>query len=100
MNRNVDLPGERLQLIDGGRTINVGGSQERATALALEEKCELSGECRFSRSLQTGDQDDLRKLLSFVDLHMDIPKEEYEFIVEDLDELLARRHGREHLLIG
>ena len=58
---DVDLLRQRLQLLDGGRTIHVGRDQERRLLLQLEPLGELARRGRLARALQPDQQDDRRR---------------------------------------
>ena len=45
IDRDVQGPAERLQLVHGGRAVRIGGDEQRLTALAHDPACELGGGC-------------------------------------------------------
>ena len=57
----VDLLAERLELLDGGRTVDVGGDEQRAPALFFEPQREFAGLRRLAGALQTDEHDDRRR---------------------------------------
>ena len=57
------LFGHRLELFDGGRTINVGGHRENLLALRFDEVLgQLASARRLARALKTGEKDDSGRL--------------------------------------
>ena len=96
---HLDLLGDGFQLLDGGRTIDVAGNQQRfALFLAvLEAVGEFAGESGFTGTLQTRHQDDggvaLDAECGFLAAH-----ELGQLVVDDLDHQLAGVDGIDHVL--
>ncbi len=51
-NRNVDLPAEGLQLLDGGRPVDVGSHQERKPAFLSQKRRQFCSMCGLTGTLQ------------------------------------------------
>jgi hypothetical protein len=69
-------------------------------ALALEPAAELSGQCRLTGALETGQHDDRRRGLGHPDA-AGLPAEDAdELLVDDLDDLLRRVQRTGHLGAG
>src|SRR5665213_2287437 len=84
------LAGQHPQLLDGGGTLEVGTHQERVAALLFEPAGQL-GRCRgLARALESGQQDDRRGSAGVPDLEGLPPEDGDQFLVDDLDDLLAR----------
>ena len=64
---DVQLLAEDLELIDGGRTVDVGRDQQRALVLLLEEAGQLADGGRLARALQADQHDAGRALLRELD---------------------------------
>ena len=58
VDRHADLLADDLELIDGGRPLEVGGDEHRLDALLLEHPGELAAGGRLSASLQTAHHHD------------------------------------------
>src|SRR5204862_3686450 len=54
---NLDLAAELLELIDRGRTLQIGGDERGLLALLAQQQRELRGGGRLARPLQAGQQD-------------------------------------------
>src|SRR5690606_34507956 len=60
VNGDVDLLPERLQLVDRGRTVDVGGDQERVAPLLPQVDRELTGVGGLTGPLETDQHQNLR----------------------------------------
>ena len=58
VDRDVDLLAERLQLVDGGGAVDVGGDQQRIAALLAQVHGELAGVGRLAGALQADQHQD------------------------------------------
>ena len=95
----ADLPRQRLQLLDRGRTINVGRYQQNfLLVLALDEARELRRRRRLARSLQTGQQNHRRRLRCEIERRARAAHQCGELAVNDPDQRLTRRQRADHLL--
>ena len=54
VDRHADALGQRDELVDGGRTVDVGGDQHRALAVLLEQLGQLGAGRGLARALQAG----------------------------------------------
>ena len=52
IDRNAKLLAEHVQLLDGGRTLQVGGDEHRLAAALLDQPAELAAGGRFAGALQ------------------------------------------------
>ena len=90
--RHVELAAERLQLLDGGRAIDIGGDQERLLLVRLLEPAgELAARGRLARALQAAHHDAGRALLGPLELGVDRAHHLDELVLADRDERLLRR---------
>ncbi len=97
--RDVNLVRERLELVNGGGTIDVGSRQHGISiVLLLQIPCQFGAERGFARTLQSGDQDYRGRGMGYADIHPFLPQNFSQFVVYDLGELLARIDGGQHLL--
>ena len=88
---DVHLLAEDLQLIDGGRPVHVGGDQQRALVLLLEEARQLADGGRLARALQADQHDPGRALLRELDAAVDRPHQLDELVVAQLHEVVLGR---------
>ena len=95
--RHVDLTTERAELLDGGRTLEVGADEQRLAALRLEPQRQLAGGGGLAGALQTGHQDDGRRLGGVLDRQRLAAEDAGQLVVDGLDDLLA---GVERLRAG
>jgi len=91
--RDIDLATERAQLLDRGGTLQVGSHQQRLATLRLEPTGQLGGAGGLARSLETRHQDDGRWLAGIGDFQRVAAEDCRQFLVDDLDDLLARVEG-------
>ena len=88
-----------LQLVDGGRAVDIAGHQHGAAALLDEVFGQLGGVGRFTIALQTAEHDDGLPLVlddqlrSFLAAH-----QSDQLLVDDLDHLLGRGQALHDLL--
>ena len=59
---DAGLPAEHPELLDGGGPLQVGADEQRVPALLAEPAGELGRGGRLARALQSGEQDDGRRL--------------------------------------
>ena len=98
---DVDVAAYRLtnhlQLLDGSRTVDVAGHQQRILVLArLQHVGQLAAERRLTRTLQTRHQDDGRAVLQ-LQLHGLAAHQLGQLVVHNLHHQLAGLHGSEHV---
>ena len=89
--REIDLLAERLQLLDRGRTVDVGGDQQRLRALLFQTQRELAGLRRLTRALQTDQHDDRRRRVGELQARLRAAEQLDQLVVDDLDDRLRRR---------
>jgi len=91
IDRHIELCAERLELIDGRRSVDVAGDKTRRPILGLELSSELGGGGRFSRSLETDHHHDGWRNGAELEALAPFSEHRGELVVHDFDELLARR---------
>ena len=85
---DVERLAEGLELVGGGRTVRVGGDEERPAALADEVAGELRRGRRLARALEADERDD-RRVAAEVERPVAGAEERDELVVDDLHDLLA-----------
>ena len=93
----LDRRRDNFQLLARGGTINVHRDEQGAVSTVLQPIGELAGGGGLARALQTGHQDDSRRLRSEFQLGCIFAESLDQFVAEDLDDLLAGRKGGHHL---
>ena len=92
------LGGHGLELLDGRRAVHVARDGEHLLFALLDQVLgQLGGGGGFTRTLQTGHQDDRRRLGREVDVGHALAHGGGEFSVDDAHQDLARREGAHHL---
>jgi hypothetical protein len=99
---DADLRAENLQLLHCGGAVGIERGHQHALALALLEALgELGGGCRLARALKADHQDRRGRV---VDLEgagiLRAGQHTDQLVVDDLDDLLARRDRLGHGLAG
>ena len=94
---NIELRAHDLQLLDGRRTVNVAGDEQRIFVLLFEKARELCAVGRFARALKTDQHHDRGRLGGHVDLLVVASHERRELFVHDLHDHLCRRQALEHI---
>ena len=61
VDRDVELLAERLELVGGGRSVRVGGDEQRPAALLDDVPRELGRRRRLARALEADERDDRRR---------------------------------------
>src|SRR5712691_11411106 len=51
--RDLDLPSELLELVDGGRALQVGGHERRLPSFLAQQQRQLRSSRRLARALET-----------------------------------------------
>ena len=87
--RHVDLAAQRAQLLDGGRTLQVGAHEQWLPALALEPASQLGAIGRLAGTLKSGHQHHGGWATGIRDLEGLATEHGGELGVDDLDDLLA-----------
>ena len=95
---HVDLPAQRLKLIDSRRTVQVGRYQHRKLARLLQVPRQLRGRRRLAGTVQPDHQDHRRRGRPRHDLALTAVEDGRKLLVRDLDHLLARTQALEHVL--
>ncbi len=95
--RNIDGPAKRLELIDGGRSLEICRDEQRLLSLRLDFLRQLCGGRGLTRALQANHQDleRCRALLQFRCFGADGPD---QLFVDDLDHLLTRSYRLRYIL--
>ena len=85
----VDLVGDGLELLDRGRSLQVGGAEHDAAPALLEVPRELAAGCGLARALQPAHHDDGRPGADAHDARLAVAAEELdEPLMDDADHLL------------
>src|SRR5687768_2770171 len=92
---NVELLAERLELVDRGRPIDIGGDESRLTAFGLELARQLGRRGRFPGALQADHHDDGRRHRAQLQTLASLAQHRGELVVDDLHQLLGGRYGLE-----
>ena len=90
---HVDALAQRLQLVDGRGTIDVGGDEHRRLAVFLEQLGELGAGGRLAGALQAGQEDHSGRMAAEGKLGVAAAHELDELFVHDLHDLLRRREA-------
>ena len=90
VHRHVQRTAKRLELIDRGRTIDVGRHQSRRLVLEHQLACELAGGGRLARPLQADHHDDRRRHGAHLEPLAPFAEHGGELVVDDLHQLLSR----------
>jgi hypothetical protein len=96
---HLGLVGHDRELLDGGRTADVGGHHQGMAALPFEPASELSRRGGLARPLQPEQQHDAGSAGVFGEAALGIAKEGEHLVADDLDDLLTGRQALEHCLI-
>jgi len=88
--RHGVLLGQRAQLLDGGRALEVGADQQRVAALLLEPAGQLGRAGGLARALEAGHEDDGRRLRGVRDADRLAAQGLDQLLVDDVDDLLRR----------
>ena len=97
VDRDVEALAERLELVGGGRSVRVGGDEQRPATLLDDVSRELGGRGRLARALQADHRDD-RGVARQVEGAVAGRQERDQLVVDDLDDLLAGRQALEDLV--
>ena len=94
---HADFVAERFQLIGCSGAVNVASSQQRAVAFLLQTVRQLSGRGGFTRALQAHQHDDVGDAAGEHQLAIGAAEQLGELVGDDLDDVLRRGQGVEHL---
>ena len=94
---DIELRAHDLQLLDGRRTVNVAGDEQRIFVLLFEKARELCAVGRFARALKTDQHHDRGRLGGHVDFLVVASHERGELFVHDLHDHLRRSQALEHI---
>ncbi len=95
VDRDVELGAECLELVDGGRAVDVRRDHSRGTALAQELPRELGRGRGFARSLEAHHHHDRRRDGAELEPLFPLAQHCDQLVVHDLHELLRGRHRLE-----
>jgi hypothetical protein len=90
--------GDSLELVDGGRPVDVGAHQQRALVACAEPLGQLARKRGLARALKAGEQYNGRQMWRAGKGDRRPPQELDELLVHDADHLLARGQALEHVL--
>ena len=96
-NRDLQLLSEGAQLFDRRRTVDVRGDERRPAALLAQRVCELRRRRRLAGPLEPDQHDDRRRVRGRREA-MGAAEELDQLVLDNLDDLLARRERLEHVL--
>ena len=85
---DVELPGERAELIDGGGTVHVHGNEIRPHFLLAQEIGELARRCGLTGTLKAHHHDDAGLRAAQVQFGCFAAEQGNEFVMHSFDELL------------
>ena len=100
---NVDLPAEGLELLDGGRTVDVGRDQIRPpAALIAQVERQLRGRRRLAGAVEPDHHDDDRCRAAELDRRGFLAEQALELTMDQLDELLLGTEAQQggHMGLG
>jgi hypothetical protein len=90
---DADLCAELLELLDGGRPVDVRGHEQRPAAALLQAARQLAGHRRLADALQA-DEHDGGDTAAACQGRVDRPHQGHELLLADLDEVLPRRDAQ------
>ena len=101
--RRVVHPDRRLltddvQLLDGRRTLHVGGDEQRMPSLLRQPFRQLARRRRLAGALQPEQQDDARPPARRLQPSLGVAEEGHHFVADDLDDLLRGGEAPGHVL--
>ena len=95
---HAHLSADDLQLLDGCGAVDVAGDEQGLFAALLDEVAELGGHGGLARALQSAEHVDGRRLGGIGQFGVGAAHELGQFVVYDLDDLLAGREAAQNLL--
>ena len=96
VHRHIDLFAQHFELLDGGRSIDVGRHEQRALAVLAQPQRQLGRHRRLAGALQTDQHDHDRRLSGRVERRR-FAQQFDQLLVDDLDDRLRRREALHHL---
>ncbi|MNC11862.1 hypothetical protein D3C75_595710 [compost metagenome] len=96
--RHLQLFAQNLQLLDGGRPVNIRGHHQRAVVLLLQILGQLAGGGGFPCALQTGHQDDCRRTVGPGQLGLSAAHQSGQLFVDDIHNHHARGEAFHYFL--
>ena len=87
-----------VQLLDRGRTLDVGRDEQRMASLLLQPHRQLAGRRRLAGALQPEQQDHPRTLRRRLEAALGRAEERHHLVADDLDDLLRRRQAAQDVL--
>ena len=94
VNRDLDLPAERGQLLDRRRPLQIAGDEERRASLLLEIPGQLGGRRRFSSAVQSHYQN-ARRFFQ-IQRRGVTAQQRRQFVMKNFNNLLPGRDTSEH----
>lgn len=91
--RHSGTPADDLQLVHRGRPLQVTSDQQWRVSLSTQAGGQFAGQCRLPGALQAGEHHDGRRGLRKRQLAGFAAEDAYQFLVDDLDDLLSRVEG-------
>ena len=97
--RGLDLPCQGFQLIDSCRPVDITTGQQYRFLVTLGQQARKLGAAGgLARALQSGHQDNGRRLDTEIKRVIGIPHDVYQLVIDDLHQRLARCQALHHLL--
>ena len=88
--RHANLTAHDLQLLDGGRAIDIAADEQRTLAVLLEPGSQLSGHRRLTGALQTAEHEHGYRRRAVLEPRVAAAHQRRQLFVDDLDDLLLR----------
>ena len=88
-NCNIQLLAQHLQLLDGGRTVNIGGNQQRTFMFILIDVSNFSNRGGLTGALQTGHHDNRGRLAGHIDGGLLRTHQDGQFLLHNFYNLLS-----------
>ncbi len=88
MDRNIDLPTQNFELLNGGRPIDIGSDKQGALAVLFEPQRQFGGHRRLTCALQSDKHDGERGIAGKIE-RRSCTQQLDEFVVDDLYDLLG-----------
>ena len=95
---NAGLLRDDVQLLNRGRTLDVGRHEQRMLALLRQPRRQLARRRRLAGALQPEQQDDARPLGRRLEAAFGVAEERHHLVADDPDDFLRRRQAAQDVL--